>query len=415
MDYSNGVIRITTWIALAVGAIVTILMPFGYYWVSYQSLLGRLDTEAEINAWQVTGMINANPDLWRFEELRFGEFLKLRPREGNKEIRRVIAADGTVVAESIELLTPPLLTRSYDLKDAGVTVGRIEIIRSLSPLLLRTGVVVLFGIALGVTIFVILRVLPLRAVIRAESSLQDANRFLLAQTEELSRSNTELEQFAYAAAHDLQEPLRMVVRYVQLLENRYKGKLDPDADSFIAFTVEGVDRLKELLDALLTISMVGAESMQLHEVNCEEVWEEVRGLLKDEIKQSGVMITCDPLPVVMANKKLLIILFEHLVVNALKFRSAAPPLIHVGVLSREDDWIFSVRDNGIGIAPQYFERIFQLFQRLHRREDYLGTGAGLSTCKKIVERHGGRIWLESTPGQGTTFFFTIPSQKGVVS
>lgn len=231
---------------------------------------------------------------------------------------------------------------------------------------------------------------------------------LARRTEELARANAELQQFAYVASHDLQEPLRMISSYMQLLERRYKDKLDADAHDFIAFAVDGANRLQQLINDLLTYSRVETRGKPPALTDCEEVLAQTLTHLQVAIQEANATISHDPLPQVMGDATQLVQLFQNLIGNAIKFRSEAPPRIHVGVERGENEWVFSVSDNGIGIKPQYTERIFGIFQRLHTRAEYPGSGIGLALCRKIVERHGGRIWVESKPGEGSTFYFTIP-------
>src|SRR5712692_8056521 len=241
-----------------------------------------------------------------------------------------------------------------------------------------------------------------------EAALREAHDALEFQARELARSNDELQQFAYVASHDLQEPLRMISSYTQLLAKRYQGKLDSDADEFIGYAVDGVTRMQGLITDLLAYSRVGTRQNEFGPTDCSIVLREVMANLKVAVEESGAVVTHDPLPTVKADGNQLVQLFQDLIGNGLKFRDHRPPVIHISARNSEKEWIFSVRDNGIGIDPQYAERIFVIFQRLHRKGEYPGTGIGLAMCKKIVERHGGRIWVESEPGKGATFYFALP-------
>ena len=201
----------------------------------------------------------------------------------------------------------------------------------------------------------------------------------------------------------------MISSYVQLLAKRYHGRLDADADDFIGYAVEGTLRMKALIDDLLTYSRVDTQGKALAPTECEAVFRQALDDLQAAIAESGAVVTHDPLPAVMADRVQLRQLWQNLLSNALKFRGEEPPRVHVSARPEGRQWVFAVKDNGIGIDPQHAERIFVIFQRLHTREKYPGTGIGLAICKKIVERHGGRIWVESEPGKGATFFFTLPS------
>lgn len=246
------------------------------------------------------------------------------------------------------------------------------------------------------------------------------------QSQELARSNAELEQFAYVASHDLQEPLRMVTSYLQLLERRYKSQLDANADQFINYAVDGARRMQTLINDLLNYSRVSTRGQPFISVNCSIVLEQAIANLQIAIEDSKAIVTHDPLPEVMADATQLIQVFQNLIGNAIKFCRHQQPRIHIGVAKPDanpdgeslnvipsvDEWLFWVRDNGIGLESQYTERIFIIFQRLHGRDKYPGTGIGLAICKKIIERHGGRIWVESKLGEGSTFYFTIPNRAG---
>ena len=242
--------------------------------------------------------------------------------------------------------------------------------------------------------------------------LQQLTTALRQATQELERSNAELEQFAYVASHDLQEPLRMVTSYLQLLERRYKARLDQDASEFIAFAVDGAARMQTLIQDLLTYSRVGTQGASFEPTDCEAVLDQVLRDLQVAITESGAAISRGPLPVLAADAAQLSQLLQNLIGNAVKFRGNSPPLIRVESEQRSADWLFSVQDNGIGIDPRHADRIFQVFQRLHGIGRYPGTGIGLAVCKKIVERHQGAIWVESQPDAGATFFFTIPVHPG---
>jgi len=250
------------------------------------------------------------------------------------------------------------------------------------------------------------------AAVRDITARKQAEANLLNKVEELNRSNEELGQFAYIASHDLQEPLRMVASYTQLLSRRYKGKLDSDADEFIAFAVDGASRMQRLIQDLLAYSRVGTKGRDMVEVSSEEALQQALINLRGAIEEKGALVTHDSLPSVIADDMQLIQLFQNLVGNAIKYQSSDVPRVHItAVRSGANKWTFSVKDNGLGIDPQYFEKIFGMFQRLHKREEFAGTGIGLAICKKIVERHGGNISVESEPGRGSTFRFALAESQ----
>ena len=231
------------------------------------------------------------------------------------------------------------------------------------------------------------------------------------KTRELAQSNAELQQFAYVASHDLQEPLRMVASYTQLLGKRYRGKLDQDADEFIGYAVDGATRMQRLIRDLLEYSRVGAERQSFEETDCELVFQQAMQNLSASIRERHAEVTHDPLPIVQAGPTHLVQVFQNLIGNALKFRGDAPPKIHVGARALPDGWEFSVRDNGVGIPGDQLDRIFAIFQRLHGQSEYPGTGIGLAICKRIVGKYGGHIRAESEPGQGATFYFTLATPR----
>ena len=250
------------------------------------------------------------------------------------------------------------------------------------------------------------------AAIRDISVRRESEQHLVKTVGELKHSNDELQQFAYVSSHDLQEPLRMVASYTQLLAKRYKGRLDSDADEFIAFAVDGCNRMQGLIRDLLAYSRAGTNGKAFCEVSAEDALQGALTNLRIAIEQSGAVVSHDSLPAIMTDETQLTQVFQNLVGNAIKYRSAEGPRVHVSAAKKGDnEWIFSVRDNGLGIEPQYFERIFIIFQRLHGRDEFEGTGIGLAICKKVLERLGGRIWVESQPEKGSTFYFALPESS----
>ncbi len=257
----------------------------------------------------------------------------------------------------------------------------------------------------GEPLYLMTTLVDITARMQAEEALKNT-------LADLERSNMDLEQFAYVASHDLQEPLRMVSSYTQLLARRYKGKLDKDADEFIGYAVEGADNMQRLINDLLSYSRVGTRGKPPSPVPADSALDRALENLKLVLKESQVEVKREPLPTVTVDDVQLIQVFQNLIANAIKFHGDEPPRINISCEARGSEWVFSVRDNGIGIDPQYLERIFIIFQRLHKRGQYPGTGIGLAMCKKIIVRHGGRIWVESEPGKGSTFYFSLPKTGG---
>jgi signal transduction histidine kinase len=276
-----------------------------------------------------------------------------------------------------------------------------------------------FEIESGISLFAFANIVLFTAVIwwnakllfQAEEERLKAMEKLKQTSADLERSNTDLQQFAYVASHDLTEPLRMITSYLELLTSRAQDKLGAEEREFIGYAVDGARRMRTLIQDLLAYARVDTRGRPLGPTDCERVLETVLANLKVAIDESGVVIEHEPLPAVEGDDIQLAQVFQNLLGNAIKFRGNASPRIHIGARRNNGEWLFHVKDNGIGIDPKNFSRIFVLFQRLHTRQEYPGTGMGLAICKKIIERHGGRIWAESRPGEGTTFFFTIPARN----
>ena len=241
-----------------------------------------------------------------------------------------------------------------------------------------------------------------------EQKVEERTEELLKSNMELKRSNDELERFAYVSSHDLQEPLRMVTLYSQLLERRYKDNLDSDADDFIGYIVENAKRMKQLIDDLLEYSRVKSQATEFEKVNFERVLDIVLRNLTLSVVENNAIISHDPLPSILADKNQMLQVFQNLISNAVKFHGQDPPEINISAQKDKNRWIFSISDNGIGIKPEHQKQIFEVFKRLHTREQHPGTGIGLAITQKIITRHGGQIWIESEPQKGTTFYFTIP-------
>lgn len=248
----------------------------------------------------------------------------------------------------------------------------------------------------------------LKKIIELEKALEEKNKELKETIQELKRSNEELQQFTYVASHDLQEPLRMVSTFTKLLEKNYKDKLDDKAKEYIFFASDGALRMQALIDDLLLYSRVGTKGKPFEPTDCNEVINKTLSYLQISIKEKNAKVSYEHLPNVNADASQLIQLFQNLISNAIKFNENKIPEIKIQATQKDKEWLFSVSDNGIGVDKQFSERVFLMFQRLHTYKEYPGTGIGLAICKKIVERHGGKIWVESEIGKGSIFYFTIP-------
>jgi PAS domain S-box-containing protein len=246
----------------------------------------------------------------------------------------------------------------------------------------------------------------------AENALREAHDSLARKTTELERSNAELEQFAYVASHDLQEPLRMISSYTQLLLRRHGNRFEGDAKEFMDFVIDGAARMKSLIEDLLAYSRIGRHGAHIQPTDCSVIFNKATANLRSRIDSNAATVTSGPLPKLAADELQLVQLFQNLISNAIKFKGGQPPQVHVSAQEQAAGWVFAVSDNGIGMESQYFERIFMMFQRLHSKAEYPGTGIGLAICKKVIDRHGGRIWVESQPGSGSTFYFSLPKTEG---
>ncbi len=250
------------------------------------------------------------------------------------------------------------------------------------------------------------------AVVEDISARKQMEQRLTSTRADLERSNQELEQFAYVASHELQEPLRMVASYTQLLAQRYEGQLDDKAQKYIGYAVDGAVRMQRLINDLLEYSRVNTRAQPPGTVDAEKTLDEVKKNLSATLLENQATVTHDDLPAISVDATQFLQLLQNLIGNAVKFRREEAPQIHISARDLGHEWLFSVRDNGIGFEAKFAGRIFVIFQRLHTRQEYPGTGIGLALCKRIVERHNGKIWCESVPGQGATFYFTIPKPKG---
>ena len=320
-------------------------------------------------------------------------------------------AEGELLGRSVKDISHPEDRDVTDAQRALVREGRRESVRFEKRYVRRDGAPV--WVSLGVALVRDAAGAPQYEVAMFDdiTERKEAERALRAAHEELQRSNAELEQFAYVASHDLQEPLRMVASYTQLLARRHQDRLDPDAREFMGYIVDGAARMKQLIEDLLAYSRVGTKGREFKPVDLGRPLARALANLKTAIEEAGAEVSADPLPTLPADEPQLAQLFQNLIGNALKFRGPAAPRIRVEAADRGEAWELRVADNGIGIEPQYFERIFMVFQRLHNKAEYPGTGIGLAICKKVVERHGGQLRVESAPGAGSAFIFTLPKRQ----
>ncbi len=350
------------------------------------------------------------PDTWETEALKAFE-------HGKTEISSIEKIGG----KKFFRLMHPFITEERCLKchvkqgyHEGDTRGGISVSIPMEPLIaIENRNILTFSVVHGLLWVVGLSGinLSMRRIRRSEQERRRAEEELKKMTEELARSNAELEQFASTASHDLKEPLLAITIGLKLLKKRCEGKLDSEADKFIAETIDEAMQMQTLISDMLSYARVGASGKPFVQTDCTEVLNRSLTNLRVTLEQSGAVVTYDPLPEVMADPIQLSQLLQNLINNAIKFHGEEQPHIHISAERKEKEWLFSVSDNGIGIPAEYSERIFEIFQRLHNKKEYPGTGIGLATCKKIVESHCGCIWVKSEPGKGSTFFFTIPDKE----
>ncbi len=349
-----------------------------------------------------------------------------------RELRREGFDVTSDTVQTIEDFTRQIRTRSYQIILADYNLPQWRGVEALAvlrkegldiPLILVSGavgdVIAVECIKQGATDYVLKDSLA-RLAISVRRALQEkaqrdqrqqAEQDLARKAAELTRSNQDLEQFAYVASHDLQEPLRMIAAYTQLLSERYRGKLDAQADKYIAYAVEGALRMQTLIRDMLAFSRVGRNGVGSDPSDCNHVVEEALLNLKASINESAAVVVYKDLPVVAAERIQMVQLFQNLIGNAIKFRGKQAPVIRISAQRQGLHWQFTIADNGIGIAPEYKDLIFVIFQRLHARDEYAGNGVGLAICKKIVEHYGGKVWIESELGHGCTFYFTLPAHQ----
>lgn len=427
-DDSNNtnLIRITTRIAATVAAAVTLTMPLGYFAVSYQYMVGSLETESEVSAYNISKVISANPELWRYEKVRLDELLVRRSRAGHAETRRIIDNQGNLVAESVNSLIPPVIKRSYVLKDAGADVGKIEIYRSLNPILLRTGLVSFLGFVLGMTVFITLRVLPKRAIYDLKRAEEKLHRY----ARELKESNEDLKNFAYIVSHDLRAPLVNIKGFAGELSaglkelevikesgvccfegndgERVDEILGTDVPEALDFINSSVNRMDALINSILKLSRLGHRELKPEPVDVKELVATILKTLTHQLEQRNAEVVVGALPELVADRTSLEQILGNLLDNAVKyFDPQRPGRLEIRAESGADEIVFHLRDNGRGISRDDTQKVFEIFRRAGK-QDVRGDGMGLAYVKTLVRRLGGRIWCASELGVGTTFSFSIP-------
>ncbi len=427
MPDKGTITHVTSWLAAVAAVLTAFSFPVGYFIFSYKYLDGVLETEAEINAFIVASLVRANPNLWRYEQDRLEGLLDRRPRNGYAETRRLFDLDHKVIAESGKSLKLPCIRQTREIMDTGVPVASIEISRSLQPLLLRTGLMALFGVAIGLMEFIVLRVLPIRAVLRTEEKLRRSN-------EELRETNEELKNFAYIVSHDLRAPLVSIkgfsaelqnsIREMQPLLDKCAAVLDEkeskqlalilqeDIGEALGFIGSSVNRMDGLIGNILNLSRLGRKELKAEPVDMTEVSRAILASLAHQVEQKKVTVTLADLPEVIADRVAMEQIMGNLIDNALKYlEPAREGELAISAERNATEVTFRVRDNGRGIAEEDMHKVFELFRRAGK-QDTKGEGMGLAYVKTLVRRQGGRIWCESQPGVGSTFSFTVSAAPG---
>ena len=534
MRSANTITRTTTKIAVVLAGIVALCCPIGYYAISYEYLHGSLETEAEITAAAISQLISKNPYLWSYETYRLKELLSRRATMGYAMTQRILDMHNKVIVENAQPLNAPVLRRSSDLLDSGIVVGRVELYRSLQPILINTGILTLLGVSVGLMIFVTLRLLPLRAMHTAEETLlkseekyrslvestedsiyvvdkdcrylfinskhlsrlglsgdqyqgraysefhsseetenfcrnvarvfergesvryeaastRDGKYFLLtlspvkgpvgktiavsvvsknitelkraqemltertAQLERTNRKlvalNAELDEFTDMVSHDLQEPLRTLITFSDMLGKDLGHSLSERAAKDLHFITDAAKRMQTLIRDLLALARASRAPQKREIVSLDMCADWALEALATRVRETDALVTRDVLPEVWGDATLITQLYQNLIGNALKFTVEQHPIIRLTSEEKNGGRIFGVEDNGIGIEAKHARQIFEPFRRLHGRGEYEGSGIGLAICRKIVERHGGKIWVESEKGMGAHFRFTLSHRR----